>query len=666
MTNFLFPKTIFLIYYLVVSGNIQDLLVVHSFCHPASFKSLRTFESKCKLLQCCSSHTYDNNNKLLNNRIISCGGTNDDNNQQREVTILSRGPHHVVATKPPSVLCRQGQKTASRAKRGEEPEIPMLQRVQDGIHDIYSRTQQTESDLSRKVNLVHELDRGASGALLFSFDEEKKEDSDRVADEGKQTSTCLTLTEMLISPESIHTYVALVRGEGVLRGEDLKEKGWFEVSRPGEDATTLFKFVAGQSEDGMDCPRMSLVLARPKTGSCQQIRRHLSGCLSHPILGDTTYGASKVNREWKEKRNLPGERICLHLGRIQLPPSKIMPNGLDVSCPMCFDMLEMLNVYAPDILQQSLPILKQEGILIDNNKDNNNYEVGKYTIPDSQIIDYDNYDDPVDILEQNDNYVIVEKPPCVVVHHSSWTRWRGQGDEKETTPMLQRVRNTTGRKVNLVHRLDRGASGCLLFSFSQSQKPCHVTSTLIHSMQGPQSKKTYIAFCDGDGTWNGINYLEKGWFTFDKAVKNEHGKLIEGCRTEICFVASTVVPPDYNDDPTKLEGRKISIVLAKPHTGRWHQVRQHLASGTIGHAILGDSSHGRSRTNRIWKTKRQLMPQRTCLHLARIQLEPTDYSPDGIDVSCPLSDDLQQLLNHLPSQLLEDARPILLQEGIQI
>jgi len=50
---------------------------------------------------------------------------------------------------------------------------------------------------------------------------------------------------------------------------------------------------------------------------------------------------------------------------------------------MCFDMLEMLNMYAPDILQQSLPILKQEGILIDNNIDNNNYEVGKYTIPDS-------------------------------------------------------------------------------------------------------------------------------------------------------------------------------------------------------------------------------------------------------------------------------------------
>ena len=187
-------------------------------------------------------------------------------------------------------------------------------------------------------------------------------------------------------------------------------------------------------------------------------------------------------------------------------------------------MLEMLNEYAPDIVQQSIPILKQEGILIDNDKDNIQYEVGKYTIPE-QLLDYNNNDEPVDILEQSDNYVVVKKPPCVVVHHSSWTRWRGQDNEKESTPMLQRVRNTTGRKVNLIHRLDRGASGCLLFSFAESEKPCRVTSTMINSMQNQQSEKTYLALCDGDGTWNGINYLEKGWFTFDKPVKDENGEI---------------------------------------------------------------------------------------------------------------------------------------------
>ena len=286
MTKFLCPKKTLRFCYLVAFINIIDLLVINSFYYPTSFKSHRKLYCNRKLPKHCLSYTFANNKQLDN--LISCSVTNDDNNQQKEVTILSRGPNHVVALKPPSVLCRHTKKTASRgAKWGEEPEIPMLQRVQDGIHDIDSRKQCEESDLSRKkVNLVHELDRGASGALLFTFEEEK-ENSDSVADDGKQKST--SLKEIMTSPESTQTYVALVRGEGVLRGEDLKEKGWFEVCRPGEDAITQFKFVAGQSEDGMDCPRMSLVLARPKTGSCQQIRRHLSSCLSHPILGDTTH-----------------------------------------------------------------------------------------------------------------------------------------------------------------------------------------------------------------------------------------------------------------------------------------------------------------------------------------------------------------------------------------
>ena len=66
------------------------------------------------------------------------------------------------------------------------------------------------------------------------------------------------------------------------------------------------------------------------------------------------------------------------------------------------------------------------------------------------------------------------------------------------------------------------------------------------------------------------------------------------------------------------------------------------------------------------------------LHLARIQLSSTSSStsslgeneahlfPNGIDVSCPLSDDMLSMLeNHLPD-LLKEAEPILEQEGIFI
>jgi len=167
-------------------------------------------------------------------------------------------------------------------------------------------------------------------------------------------------------------------------------------------------------------------------------------------------GASSVNREWKEKRNLPGERLCLHMARMQLPPSDAVPEGIDVACPMLDDMLNMLKVYAPAVLKQALPVLEAEGIIVEAKQD---YEVGAYTVP--EVVLQKKVD--VDILEQGEHYVIASKPPSVVVHHSSWTgklsdpkkRWN------EPTPMLQRVRDATGRRVNLVHRLDRG-KGCML------------------------------------------------------------------------------------------------------------------------------------------------------------------------------------------------------------
>lgn len=60
------------------------------------------------------------------------------------------------------------------------------------------------------------------------------------------------------------------------------------------------------------------------------------------------------------------------------------------------------------------------------------------------------------------------------------------------------------------------------------------------------------------------------------------------------------------------------------------------------------------------------MKERVCLHLCRLQLPPTTYSPDGIDVSCPLAPDLEKILKVMPGSLIEDARPILAKEGIQI
>ncbi len=261
------------------------------------------------------------------------------------ISILDRGAHHVVVAKPPSVVCHHSVWTGSRSSRDERglPEMPMLQRIRNA--------------LGQQINLVHRLDRGASGCLLCTFVDDDKDSTKVLIDAMKDANK---------------TYLALVRGEGILHGKDFRETGWFNVTRSIKDergvlnnATTHFLFVAGQdnSNGTIDRPRASLVLARPETGRWHQIRRHLNG-LSHPIIGDSTHGSSRENREWR-KRGLPGERLCLHLCDLQLGPTTACPDGIHATCPLPDDMIELLQVHLPNVLEKARPILEQEGIQLE-------------------------------------------------------------------------------------------------------------------------------------------------------------------------------------------------------------------------------------------------------------------------------------------------------------
>jgi len=270
------------------------------------------------------------------------------------VSILDLGAHHVVVSKPSAVICHRSDWSDSmkgKASLNREndytstnaSEVPMLQRVREAVGE--------------RVNLIHRLDRGASGCLLFSF---AKSDQ----------ATAMLQECMTHSPTTQKTYLAVVRGEGVLKGRDFRREGWFKVDRPIKDkvgnfknATSYFRFIAGQDNGNgtIDRPRASLVLARPVTGRYHQIRKHLNG-LSHPIIGDSTHGNSRINREWQEKWDLKQERTCLHLLKLELPPTSLTPNGIYVVDSLAPDMLNMLQCWMPEILKDSEKVLNEEGL----------------------------------------------------------------------------------------------------------------------------------------------------------------------------------------------------------------------------------------------------------------------------------------------------------------
>lgn len=260
----------------------------------------------------------------------------------------------------------------------------------------------------------------------------------------------------------------------------------------------------------------------------------------------------------------------------------------------------------------------------------------------------------VTIAEQSKHHVVVCKPPSVVCHHSEWSGSRRR-DSVPEVPMLQRTREAVGERVNLVHRLDRGASGCLLLTKATSDmNGLNATATLQRAMS-ETAQKTYIALVRGEGIAKGRNFKEEGWFTVDRPIKDEQGRLNDAV-THFRFLAG------QDNGSGTLDRARASLVLARPETGRWHQIRRHLNG--IHHPILGDTTHGDNSVNKEWRNQRGMISERTCLHLARLEIPASEMFPQGIDVSCPLEDDMMKLLQDQLPKVLEEARQGLTEEGI--
>ena len=147
--------------------------------------------------------------------------------------------------------------------------------------------------LGRHVYPVHRLDRGTSGVLLFALDSAMARD----------------LASQFQTREVTKRYVAVVRGHppcsGVIdhplarRHDDYEPgpvRGSGEAPQP---AVTHYRRLAvaelPHAVDRYPGSRYALLDLRPETGRRHQIRRHLKH-VSHPVIGDATYGKGPHNR----------------------------------------------------------------------------------------------------------------------------------------------------------------------------------------------------------------------------------------------------------------------------------------------------------------------------------------------------------------------------------
>jgi tRNA pseudouridine65 synthase len=171
----------------------------------------------------------------------------------------------------------------------DKPSGLLVHRSPIDRHERRFAVQMLRDQLGRRVYPAHRLDKGTSGALAFALDREMAS----------------ALATAFAGREVVKTYLALVRGwpqESGLIDQALAAVR-DEYALPADDAArparTAFRRIATVElpvrVDRYPTSRYALLELRPETGRRHQLRRHLAH-VSHPIIGDSTYGKGRHNR----------------------------------------------------------------------------------------------------------------------------------------------------------------------------------------------------------------------------------------------------------------------------------------------------------------------------------------------------------------------------------
>jgi tRNA pseudouridine65 synthase len=192
----------------------------------------------------------------------------------------------------------------------------------------------------------------------------------------------------------------------------------------------------------------------------------------------------------------------------------------------------------------------------------------------------------LDILYADDDMVIVDKPAGMLVHRG-WAR--------DDVVAMTAVRDQLGRWVYPVHRLDRGASGALVFALSSE-----AARAISEQFAAGTIAKVYLALVRGRPDEAG---------TIDHPIPRREGGPRVDAVTDYRLVENF--------------GR-YSLVEARPRTGRLHQIRRHLKH--ISHPLIGDVRYGKGAHNRLFRDRYDL--RRLALHAASIELaHPSTGAP---------------------------------------
>ena len=217
------------------------------------------------------------------------------------------------------------------------------------------------------------------------------------------------------------------------------------------------------------------------------------------------------------------------------------------------------------------------------------------------------------IIHEDDDFLVLCKPSGLAVHAGSGLRFG-------VIEILRQIR-PDAPFLELVHRLDRDTSGCLLIAKHRT-----ALTTVNDILKTGKMTKYYQALVAGQ--WQG------GKRRVDQALARQ------GVHRQIRHTVADDAGKQAVSEFTPLHRfADATLMKIRIFTGRTHQIRVHAAG--MGHPLIGDKKYGDFELNRRWEKQHGL--KRLFLHAAELSFE-WPLSGQTLHFSAPLPAELQQVI----------------------
>ncbi|EQB77295.1 RNA pseudouridylate synthase domain-containing protein 2 [Camelus ferus] len=233
--------------------------------------------------------------------------------------------------------------------------------------------------------------------------------------------------------------------------------------------------------------------------------------------------------------------------------------------------------------------------------------------------------EPVRLLAENEDLVVVDKPSSIPVHPC--------GRFRHNTVIFILGKEHQLKELHPLHRLDRLTSGVLMFA-----KTAAVSERIHEQVRDRQLEKEYVCRVEGE-------------FPAEEVTCKEP-ILVVSYKVGVCRVDSRGKPCETVFQRLSYNGHS-SVVQCRPLTGRTHQIRVHLQF--LGHPILNDPIYNsvawgpsRGRGGHIPKTDEELLRDLVAEHQAKQSLDVLDLCEGDLPTAltnstAPSEDCLEEL-----------------------